>query len=226
MGSSYFKMFKSLFLFTTLIGAVTGCGSGGSTANSDTGSIAAKLTWSSSEAKTAAKTVSLTPPGVTNVRLTVSGAGISPDGIIANFPATAGVAGSGTINGIPAGTGRTIKAEGMDSNGFIRFQGIVTDITVVAGTVADAGVITMTAPATTATPAGGVHSYPLAVNLTTVTTREPATIYYTTNGSEPTTLSTNGVSPFDIQLLAPGTLRFFAIDAGFAREALRTVIYN
>jgi len=226
MGSARFKMIKSFFLFTAFVGALAGCGSGGSTANSDTGSIAAKLTWSSSGAKAAAKTLYLTPDGVTNVRLTVSGVGISPDGIIANFPATAGDAGSGTINGVPAGTGRTIKAEGMDSNGFIRFQGTVTGIPVVAGTVTDAGVITLTAPATTATPAGGVHSYPLAVNLSTVTTREPATIYYTTNESEPTTLSTNGVSPLNIQLLAPGTLKFFAIDAGFAREAIRSVIYN
>jgi len=205
--------------------AVAGCGSGGSTANSDTGSIAAKLSWSSSGAKTTAKTLNLTPPGVTNVRITVSGAGISPD-IIANFPATAGATGSGTINGVPAGNGRTIKAEGMDSNGFIRFQGTVTGIPVAAGAVTDAGVITMTAPVTTATPGGGVHSYPLAVNLTAVTTRVPATIYYTTNGSEPTTLSTSGVSPLDIQLLAPGTLRFFAIDSGFAQEATRAEIYQ
>lgn len=225
MVSAHIRSVTLLFLFTALLIAVAGCGSGGSTANSETGAISANLVWSSTGAKAAAKTLALTPAGVTNVRLTVSGAGISPD-IIANFSATEGTAGSGTVNGIPAGTGRTLKAEAMDSNGIIRFIGTVTGIPVTANSVTDAGTVAMTAPVTTATPSGGVHSYPLAVNLTTVTSSGPATIYYTTNESEPTTLSTSGVSPLDIQLLAPGTLKFFAIDAGFAREATRTVIFN
>lgn len=225
MKSSFLKIVARFLLFTLFAVMVAGCGSGSSTADSNTGSIAARLTWSSSTAKTAAKTLYLTPPGVTNVRLTVSGTGISPS-IIADFPATPGTAGSGTVNGVPAGTGRTLKAEGMDQNGIIRFQGSLTGIPVVAGTVSDAGVVTMTAPATTATPAGGVQSYPLAVNLTTLTSSAPATIYYTTDNSEPTALSPKGVSPLDIQLLTPGTLKFFAIDAGFAQEVTRIEIYN
>jgi len=219
MGSACFKTLKRFFLLTILIGTIAGCGSGSSSANSNTGSIAAKLTWSSSGAKTSAKTVYLTPSGVTNVRLTVSGVGISPN-IIADFPATAGTAGSGTINGVPAGTGRTVKAEGMDQNGIIRFQGSVTGIPVVAGTVTDAGVVTMSAPTTTASPAGGTYGSAQTVTLTSDT---PATIFYTTSLLNP---YTNGGSQPTISIPVSTTLSFYAIDSGFAQEQTRTEIYT
>lgn len=224
MNAAYFIL-QRFFLLAALIFAVAGCGSSSSTANSDTGSIAAKLIWSGAESKTTAKTLYLTPAGVTNVRITVSGTGISP-AIFKNFAAVAGTAGSGTIDGIPIGTGRTITAWGMDNDGIIRYQGAVSGITINLGTANAPVEITMTAPITTATPAGGSPSYPLSVRLATVTASEPATIYYTTNGNEPTTSSTNGTSPFDIQILGPATLKFFAVDSGFAQEATKTVIYN
>lgn len=225
MTSVSVTLFTRFFLCATLLGAVAGCGSNNSTAESKTGSIAAKLTWSSSDGKAPAKTLYLTPAGVTNVRITVSGAGISP-AIFKNFTTTAGSAGSGTIDGIPVGTERTITAVGMDSDGFVRYQGAVSGITINLGTANPPVEITMTAPVTTATPAGGASSYPLSVRLATGTASEPATIYYTTNGNEPTTSSTHGTSPFDIQILGPATLKFFAIDSGFAREATKTETYN
>lgn len=221
MNAAHFIL-KRFFLLAALI-LVAGCGSSSSTANNATGSIAAKLVWSSAETKATAKTLNLTPAGVTNVRITVSGTDISP-AIFKNFAAVAGTAGSGTIDGIPVGTGRTITAWGMDSGGIIRYQGAVSGITINLGTANAPVEITMTAPVTTATPSGGGSSiYPLSV---TLTANVPATIYYTTSGIDPTTDSTHGTSPFDIQILAPATLKFFAIDSGFAREATKTEIYN
>ena len=219
MGSVFVSICTRFFVLTALIVAVAGCGSSGSPAKSDTGSISANLVWSSTGAKATAKTLYVTPPGVTNVRLTVSGAGISPN-IIANFPATAENAGSGTINGVPAGTGRMLKAEGMDSNGIIRFQGTVTGIPVVAGTTTDAGVVIMTAPATTASPAGGTYASAQSVTLTSNT---PATIYYTTNLLSP---YKNGGSQPTISIPASTSLYFYAIDSGFAQEQVSTEIYT
>lgn len=221
MNAAHFIL-KRFFLLSALLFAVAGCGSSSSTANSDTGSIAAKLIWSGAESKTTAKTLNLTPAGVINVRITVSGTGI-PSDFIRNFDAVAGTAGSGTIDGIPVGTGRTLTAWGMDNGGVIRYQGAVSGITINLGTANAPVEITMTAPVTTATPAGGSSIYPLSV---TLATNEPATIYYTTNGNAPTNSSPHATSPFDIQILAPTTLKFFAIDTGFAWEAIKTEIYN
>jgi len=212
-------MLKRFIVFSALIGVVAGCGSSDSTANNETGSISTKLIWASPEAKTLAKTIYLTPDGVTNVKITVSGAGISPN-IIANFPSTAGVAGSGTINGIPAGTDRTVKAEGTDKDGFIRYQGSISGISVVAGQVTAAGSIKMTAPTTTASPAGGTYASAQSVTLTSNT---PATIYYTTNLLNP---YTNGGSQPTISIPESTNLYFYAIDAGFAQEQVRFEIYT
>lgn len=66
-----------------------------------------------------------------------------------------------------------------------------------------------TAPpgATSANPAGGVYNEPANVTLTAT---EPATIYYTTDGSEPTTASNVYSDP--VHLTDDTLLRFFAVD--------------
>lgn len=61
--------------------------------------------------------------------------------------------------------------------------------------------------ATLASPAGGVYNEPTDVTLTAT---EPATIYYTTDGSEPTTTSNVYSSP--VHLVDDAILRFFAAD--------------
>jgi len=218
-------MLRRFIVLTAFIFAVAGCGSSGSVDNNGTGSIAAKLTWSSPGAKTTAKTLYAAPDGVTLIKITVSGAGISPN-IVKDFTAVPGSNGSGTIDGIPVGIGRTITVWGLDNSRIIRYQGAVSGITINLGTANDPVAITMTAPITTATPAGGSSSYPLTVHLATATPSEPATIYYTTSGSEPTTSSTHSTSPFDIQILGPTTLKFFAKDSGLAEELTKTETYN
>lgn len=64
-----------------------------------------------------------------------------------------------------------------------------------------------TPPIVSASPAGGVYNSPQSV---TLTSDEPATIYYTTDGSTPTTSSTKYTAPIPIS--STTTLQFFGVD--------------
>ncbi len=91
------------------------------------------------------------------------------------------------------------------------------------GTPIDAGVDAPVAstPSTVASPRGGTVRSLASVTLTAT---PAATIYYTTNGSEPTTASTSGPSPLVVSTLTTGgTLKFFA--AGTPSEAVHTETY-
>ncbi len=78
-----------------------------------------------------------------------------------------------------------------------------------------------TIPTSSAAPVGGVYK-PLTVELTM---SEPGVIYYTTNGSEPTTASTVYSGP--IQLIADTMLRYFAVDTvGNAESVEHTQVYR
>lgn len=82
-----------------------------------------------------------------------------------------------------------------------------------------------TPPVTTATPGGG--AFRAIPGVIVLTTDEPATIYYTTDGSEPTTSSTS--SPYNafVMDLADGDeLRFFAVDLAGNDEAVNTEVYT
>ncbi|MEI6703645.1 MAG: metallophosphoesterase, partial [Deltaproteobacteria bacterium] len=72
------------------------------------------------------------------VRIMISGSGISPS-LQKDFSAADG---TGTIDGVPAGTGRTVTAQGL-VGGTVIYQGASAPITVLAGQTADAGTITM-----------------------------------------------------------------------------------
>lgn len=79
-------------------------------------------------------------------------------------------------------------------------------------------------PTTTASPAGGIYA---AAQLVTLTTDEPAVIYYSTDGSTPTTGSTSGTSPIiDIPINQDTTLKFFAVDNADNTEPVKTEIYT
>src|SRR5205807_8073799 len=66
-----------------------------------------------------------------------------------------------------------------------------------------------TPPTVTANPAGGLYQAPQSVVLTA---SEPATIYYTTDGSAPTTRSTSGSTPVTVSVANSLTLNYFAVD--------------
>jgi hypothetical protein len=82
--------------------------------------------------------------------------------------------------------------------------------------------IDVSTPATTASPAGG--SYTVATNVT-LTTSETATIYFTIDGTPPTTGSPQYGTPIPLGEGAT-TLKFFARDAAGNQEAVRTENYT
>lgn len=81
-----------------------------------------------------------------------------------------------------------------------------------------------TPPTTAARPAGGVHR---ALPAVVLTTDEPATIYYTVDGSAPSTASPHGPSPLPVAGLVAGVpLRYLAADAAGNQEAVRSDTYT
>ena len=137
------------FIAICLLALIMGCSSGSDSKGQDVtiaptaqavGSITATLKWGAI-AKTSAKSVAAAPAGISTVRIIVSGSGISPS-VQKDFAAATG---SGTIGDIPAGTGRTVIAQGLDVSGIVTYQGTATNITVISGQTTDAGTITMVA---------------------------------------------------------------------------------
>ncbi len=84
-----------------------------------------------------------------------------------------------------------------------------------------------TAPTTSITPDGGQIP---AAGAVVLTSSEPATIYYTTDGSEPTTSSASGVTSVAVPNLAVGdgdvTVRFFAVDPAGNSEAPKSAVFT
>ncbi len=78
-----------------------------------------------------------------------------------------------------------------------------------------------TPPTVTASPPGGSYSSAQSV---TLTANEPATIYYTTNGSTPTTSSPVYSSPISISTTT--TLKFFGRDAAGNSSPVSTQVYT
>jgi hypothetical protein len=243
MKSECFQMLRRFFLFTALIIFIAGCGSGGSgnsggssspvsdngsassTTSIDKGAIAVKLVWKSL-AKTTDKVLYALPPDVINVKIIVSGPGISPP---IESPLIDVTAGTGTLSGIPAGVNRTVTVQGLNASGtVVLYQGTKSNITINAGQTTDAGIITMVdvlPPVTTATPSsGGVN----AGQVVTLTANEAATIFYTTNGSDPSTPgSPSGPhTGVDITISAPTTLQFFAVDTAGNKETVKSATYT
>ncbi len=78
-----------------------------------------------------------------------------------------------------------------------------------------------TPPITTALPSGGSYSTTQSV---TLTANKPATIFYTTDNSPPTTSSTVYSSPIPIS--ATTTIKFFAKDIDGNVESVKTQVYT
>ncbi len=76
-------------------------------------------------------------------------------------------------------------------------------------------------PVTTATPAGGMHASPQNV---TLTTNEPSTIFFTIDGSIPTTGSSVYSAP--ILISSSTTLKYFALDMAGNSEAVQSQSYG
>jgi hypothetical protein len=78
-----------------------------------------------------------------------------------------------------------------------------------------------TAPVTTAAPAGGTYATGQTV---TLTANETATIYYTLDGTTPTTSSTRYAAPISIN--SSRTLKYFAVDAAGNAESVKSQVYT
>ncbi|MBM2819200.1 MAG: putative xylanase/chitin deacetylase, partial [Nitrosarchaeum sp.] len=83
------------------------------------------------------------------------------------------------------------------------------------------GTADIVAPITTPSPSGGTYT---SVQSVTLTANEAATIYYTTNGSTPTTTST--VYTTAIPITTTTMLKFFAKDNAGNSESVKTQVYT
>jgi Chitobiase/beta-hexosaminidase C-terminal domain len=92
-----------------------------------------------------------------------------------------------------------------------------------SATVSSALTIDTTAPTVSASPAGGVFTAAQAVVLTA---SEAATIFYTTDGTTPTTASTSGPSPVTVNVPGSLTLKYFAKDAAGNVGAVASQVYQ
>ena len=120
------------------------------------GSIAAKIIWGDIKTKGLAtiKAIS-TPSALSKVRLEVSGSGITT--VSGTFNASLGY---GRLDGIPAGTNRTIKFFGEDSAGNVLYTASET-ITILAGglpTTVDLYATEVTSNVNSMLSGGGLHS--------------------------------------------------------------------
>ncbi len=157
------KLFNILaaFIVFGFCSGLPGCGSGessnqttgGAVVQQQTGKIAVLLNWGAT-AKSTEKTVASMPVSVTTVRIIIAAADISPS-MQLDFPASSG---SGTIDGVKVGTGRTLTAQGLDASGTVTYQGASSNIIIQAGQTTDIGTITMVANATPVSNAGSGQS--------------------------------------------------------------------
>jgi hypothetical protein len=83
-------------------------------------------------------------------------------------------------------------------------------------------ILDTTPPTTTADPPGG--SYYGSTPIVTLSANEQATIYYTTNATDPTVLSSVYSTP--LPMTATTTLKFFAKDLAGNSETVKTHVYN
>ena len=132
------------FLLKSATGAVaatilvSGCASSGSRDSGSFGSIGVHLDWGTASV---AKRVLSAPSGVSTVRVIVSAPDISP-ALQRDFSASAG---AGYIDGIIAGSGRTLTVQGLDISGNVTYLGSVSNITILAGLTTNVGTVIMLA---------------------------------------------------------------------------------
>lgn len=112
---------------------------------------------------------------------------------------------------LPAGDGtKTVSVQFRDAAGN-------------ASALATASILQDTTPPSVgATPPGGTYA---AAQSVTLAAGEPATIYYTLDGSAPTTSSLSGPSPLAVEVSESGTLRYFGVDAAGNSGAVASQAY-
>ena len=201
--------------------------SGGSTSGSYTdpnGPNASELFWDFLNNYTLRGTTSDTTPPVTTaspaggtynnsvtVTLTVNEPATTYYTTDGSTPATSSPVYSGPLT-FTATT--TLKYFSVDAAG--NAESVKTQQYIINGGVPDT-----TPPVTTASPAGGTYNNSVTV---TLSVNEPATTYYTTDGSTPTTSSPVYSGP--LTFTSDTTLKFFSVDANGNVETVKTENYT
>lgn len=170
--------------------------------------------------------VALTRSGPVIYTVTYSGAAsvtLATANITLNKTGTADgtivVSGSGT-------TSRSVTISGITGDGTLSISVAAGTASDTAGnTAAGAGpsadfTVDNTAPQTSAVPPGGLYDSDRNV---TLSTGEASVIYFTTDGTTPTTASAQYSSALSITTNT--TLRFFAVDAAGNQEAVKSEVY-
>ncbi|UFS69080.1 M6 family metalloprotease domain-containing protein [Geomonas sp. RF6] len=149
----------------------------------------------------------------TSVSFTVNNAGVTVYRYKLDSAAWSGNVAAGTVTALSGLTNgvHTLYAIAGDAAGNWQSSASPTTVKWTIDTVA---------PTTTATPPGGSYA---AAQTVTLVANESATIYYTTNGTTPTTASARYASP--IAVPASTTLKYFAVDAAGNVEAVKTSSY-
>lgn len=157
--SSYFAL---SLCFIVLGFVLASCGS---SINSDagSGSITFRAVWlddASQSAPLAPGIYKTAPAGVMTVRILIS----APDmaAMQQDFNAAAG---AGTMNDVPAGSGRIVTLQGLDASNTVVYQGSSYSISVNPGQTTDCGIITLQ-PVSLTNPVNGVPSAPQPITLT------------------------------------------------------------
>jgi N-acetylneuraminic acid mutarotase len=179
--------------------------------NNDMGPISGNL--SVNESAVLGPVVTATPPGGAysaplSVTLSATANGASTifytlDG------STPNTASSTYVSPINIAASTTLKYFALDGTGS---SGIATEVYSLFDTFP---------PVTTASPSGGTYS---AAQSVTLTSNETATVYYTLDGSTPTTGSM--VYDGSVSIAADTTLKFFARDTAGNTEAVKTEFYT
>jgi hypothetical protein len=168
-----------------------------------------------------------TNPNTPDYKLTVTKSGTG-DGTITRLPLGIDYAPSQYL--YPTGTTVTLTATPAIASSFAGWSGGGCSgigqctITMAANTAVTATFVLLpdtTPPVTTASPVGGTYNSTQSV---TLTSNEPATIYYSTDGSTPTTSSPVYSAPINIS--STTSLKFFAIDSVVNTEAVKTETYT
>ena len=118
-----------------------------------------------------------------------------------------------------------------DTEGIVQFSISFSDLALNAGTTVssttDGSLVTFdkAAPTSSASPAGGTYNTDQLVTLSS--TDGSATIYYTTDETDPTTSGTRQIYSETISITTNTTLKFYAVDAaGNAESPFNSVLYT
>ncbi len=168
---------------------------------------------------------------ITAITLEVTGEEMEPLRADVLIP-PAGSAVAEVVVDIPFGKSRLFKVTVTTSTGAVFKGEATTDISVseikknpITGELAIPVTIDVKididAPVTIASPAGGIYN---SAQLVTLTANEAGTIYYTADGTAPTTASSIFSSAIGIS--AATTLKFFAVDGAGNSETVKTETYT